>query len=535
MKRQSALALVIAVTIAPSAAAQTGTYDVVACDDVAGAANNSWVESNNSPAKLETGNGCGASGVYAGLYARDVVGVSNVSARGSAQWSFTAPGGTTITGVSYSRWLFKEDDDDWQPALRADGLSIDSCTIAGTAIDCTSGTQGGQRTSASFPGANLLSFGVLCVAVAPVTCSNGGTLHKAVAVLYGATVTLSDPSLPTLSNVGGSALAGGYLRSAQSVTYDASDNTGIRTGRLYVDGSVRASTTYACDFTYAVPCSDKSGAELSLDTRSLGDGPHTVQVAAGDPAGNEAKSAPWTVLVDNTAPASAQNLVVGGGTGWRRENSFSVSWANGTDAGSPPAVAHYKVCASDGSGCQPEQQAVGDNIARIDGISVPSEGEWELRVWLEDAAGNLDPANAARATLRYGNPPAAPAPTGSTSAPVPATASVTQAAPAPVPDLTTGLTTPPSSLFRRDLALRLTSARLSHGRLVVRGRLASGATARLVLTTRTASGRLARRSFLVETRFAVSFKLRRARGRVTARFAGDATFRPASASIHPTH
>jgi hypothetical protein len=55
--------------------------------------------------------------------------------------------------------------------------------------------------------------------------------------------------------------------------------------------------------------------------------------------------------------------------------------------------------------------------------------------------------------------------------------------------------------------------------------------ARLILTVRSASGRLFRRAAIVKSRrFTVVLKLRYPRGRVVARFAGDPTFRPASAS-----
>ncbi|HEX6714470.1 MAG TPA: hypothetical protein VF066_13845, partial [Thermoleophilaceae bacterium] len=233
-----------------------------ACADAPGATNNSWAVSNHAAAKLETGDGCGDSGDYAALYARDVLAVSNASAGARAQWTFAAPDGTSIAGISYSRWLYKEDDDDWQPALRADDVIVDSCTIPATAINCTSGARGGQRTSTSFGGAQSLSLGVVCAAVAPITCSNGGTLHAAVAVLYGATVTLSDSSRPGVSDVGGSLVAGSYRRGDQVVSFGASDNAGIRASRLYVDGGPWSSTTYPCDFTFAIPCFNKSNAQL---------------------------------------------------------------------------------------------------------------------------------------------------------------------------------------------------------------------------------------------------------------------------------
>jgi hypothetical protein len=151
-----------------------------------------------------------------------------------------------------------------------------------------------------------------------------------------------------------------------------------------------------------------------------------------------------------------------------------------------------------------------------------------------DGAGNVDPANSSAATLRYGTAPSAPpapAQNEPTLAPLPAS---TQPTP-PLVDVTTTLTAPAptTATFRRDVGLRLTSARFSHGRLVIHGRL--GAPARVVFTVRTMSRHLVRRTIAInKRRFAVSIRIRHPRGRVIARFAGDGSFRPAGASLRPT-
>jgi hypothetical protein len=462
------------------------------------------------------------------------VSVSNAPSLASAQWAFTAPAGTSISAHSYSRWFYKEDDEDWRPALTADGSVIETCSIVYPAVSCNAGVHGGQRATATFAGATALTLGVLCTAPTNSTCVNGAAGHHAVdAVLYGATVTLSDSSAPTLSNIGGPFLAGGYRRGSRSASFDASDNAGIRTGRVYIDGGIVASTTYSCDFTFAFPCTDKTGAELTVDTRTLADGTHSVQLAAVDAAGNETKSSSRSITVDNGAPALPRNLVVEGGDGWRTSNSFAVSWANPDGQVSPIAAAHYRLCAIDGSSCQAEQTVIAEDIARLDGISAPATGEWSLRVWLEDAAGNIDRDHAAAATLRYGNAPTATGPTELPASPGPT--SDTTGAPVPLEDLTTTLTTPPSSqptTVRRDLHLRLTSARLSHGRLVIRGRITARARPRFVFVVGTKSGRAVRRVVLLPARrFAVALRVRDPRGRLTARFAGDPTFRPATATL----
>jgi hypothetical protein len=79
--------------------------------------------------------------------------------------------------------------------------------------------------------------------------------------------------------------------------------------------------------------------------------------------------------------------------------------------------------------------------------------------------------------------------------------------------------------------LRLTSAVLRHGRLVIRGRLTRNAHGRLALKVRLPHGRvLARNAIVAGGRFTITLRARKART-VGASFAGDSAFRPARASV----
>jgi hypothetical protein len=527
MRRPAAImALVTTVVIVAAAgSARAGTYQVVACGDAPARANNSWVPTNSAPTKLETGNGCDGSDAYSGLYARDVLAVPDVSAGASSSWTFIAPASTHVTVLSYERWLYKDADDNWQPALEADGGTLEQCAISYPAVSCAVGAQGGSHVATAIPNASSLAFGVRCSSNPSGHCGNGGTLHAVVAVLYGATVTLSDSSAPSLSGIGGPLFAGGYLVGSRSASFDAADNVGIRSARLYVDGVAQAATTYSCDFTYAVPCSDRPTGELVLDTRNLPDGLHNVQVAASDPAGNEAKSSAHAITVDNGAPAAPRSLAVDGGEAWRADNAFSVSWTNPAGQVAPITVAHYEVCSSDGTGCQPERRVVGPGVSRIDNISVPATGEWRLKVWLEDSAGNSSPGSASVVLLRYGVDPASAS--GAHQAPI---------APSPVdssvadPAANTGAQSRPkgfvSPIPRASSTLRLRSARYSHGRLVLVGRIASGASG--ALTIRVGATALRRR--VRGGSFRLVLRVHRAPRAVQVRYLGSPRFLPARAS-----
>lgn len=59
----------------------------------------------------------------------------------------------------------------------------------------------------------------------------------------------------------------------------------------------------------------------------------------------------------------------------------------------PIASAHYSLCRAGGSECQSGDRSA-PQISRIDNLSVPAAGEWDLRLWRGDAAGNREPGNA---------------------------------------------------------------------------------------------------------------------------------------------
>jgi hypothetical protein len=276
-----------------------------------------------------------------------------------------------------------------------------------------------------------------------------------------------------------------------------------------------------------------------LDTRSVPDGNHSVQVAAVDAAGNETRSPAQTVVVDNTAPSAPSSLSVVGGSAFRSDNAFSLTWTSPGGQVAPITAAHYRICAVDGTGCGAERTVAVSDGSRIDGISVPSTGEFDVRLWLEDAAGNTDSTRFAIATLRYGS---LPSPTAATD-PTPTATSPADDAPPPttesLPDAvlaapTEVLTAAPTA-SRHAARLRIASVRRLKGRLVVRGSLPLSEPRKLSLTIRLRAGRVLRRSLTTRGgRFAVSVgrvRATRLHGSVLARVTGDALFLPGRATL----
>jgi hypothetical protein len=193
---------------------------------------------------------------------------------------------------------------------------------------------------------------------------------------------------------------GAWVHGTQQVNYVALDNVGVRLARPVFAGAARATGRRACNYALPVPCPNGIGA-IQLPTEELPEGTQPLRVQAQDAASNWGTSGPVTVRVDHTAPgAVALNLE--GGQGWRNVNAFNVAWMNPPEGDRAPIVAaRYRLCEEAGATCIADVRA-GPVISSLNGLAVPGPGEWQLRLWREDAAANQEPANASvPVALRY--------------------------------------------------------------------------------------------------------------------------------------
>ena len=298
-----------------------------------------YAEHANCPYRL--GGTGGKADQEGGLSTTDALGLSSGAAPGtSAGWTFTAPVGTTITGLTYERYIGHSLDpkNSWSPALRADGSIVpgetcldsvengETCSVGGPP-----GT-GGEPAKITGLAAHDLSLGIVCQAPAEEECITGATQHAAWATLYGATVTLSDPTPPTLSAPSGALWgpgeAGGFHKGTESVTVSADDvGGGVASIVLSADGRPVETYTAPCNFTFAQPCPSSTGTQtLTLPTTQLSDGTHTLTLVATDAAGNQSTVASQVITVENGAPPppvglSATATQTGGST-------FTATWSD---------------------------------------------------------------------------------------------------------------------------------------------------------------------------------------------------------------
>ena len=236
---------------------------------------------------------------------------------------------------------------------------------------------------------------------------------------FKAQATVVDVSPPAVSIVQDNPFTRGeWVRGVQSVGYAALDNAGVRLGRALLDGVPFGGTPHACDYARRVPCTNGSNL-VTIDTRSLREGSQRLTLQAEDAAGNVGESSGLTVRVDNSAPGAVHIASASGAT-WSNQNGFDVIWVNSDEGDRAPIVAaHFRLCRPGIKQCISGRRS-GPDIAGVAGLTVPAPGEWQLRLWREDAAGNQEPANASvPIVLRYDpeppqlgfEPPAASDPT----------------------------------------------------------------------------------------------------------------------------
>lgn len=284
-----------ALTLAP-AAASADTYSVYSCRDPLGAANPAagWVGSQTGTGAAS--NACSSGG---GLVAQ--LGGALPPGDSSAAWRFDAPIGTRIVRVAARRET---------TGLRRSGQTFDvayalatNVGLPGTATleACAPSTESscvadlGDIVDKQGLNGATLSFRALCT-------NSGGVCSGPLAVRVGqVAVGLQDPAAPVVT--GARLLDDGDRSGRLTVGFNAADVGGglYRTivkvdGRAAQHGALGAAPCAdlapadrdAYQFNVPVPCPRAlSGRRVTVDTRALPPGPHGVEIAVEDAAGNE--------------------------------------------------------------------------------------------------------------------------------------------------------------------------------------------------------------------------------------------------------
>jgi hypothetical protein len=405
-------AVAIGTVLAGAELARGAEFRVSACGS-AGEYQNHLLAASTSNSRMSAYTACptDGNGHFVGVAALAGIDRGPVPVFANAIQSFTAPTGTTIRRV-HIKAEGRAWNGDWTSLLQAstDRFASNAWTLSGCSgnagsVDGCVSALGNLDQNYEIPGAT----GIRSV----VSCGNfnGCTTHstgywpytRSFYFIHEFDVTLDDTSDPIVSAAGGGLASGQWLRGTQSLSFTATDNSGIRRTRFWVDDlGTLADEIRDCDYTYAVPCSDVSAGEYSLDTTRLGDGVHYVAADALDATDSNWSNTVQAVRVDNHAPAEPGAAFVVGGEAWRKTNGFAVRWTN-PDSAAPITRAYYDLCKPDGSSCSTGSETDASGISQLPNIRVPQPGDYTIRVWLADEAGNVSDAKSAPLHLRFDN------------------------------------------------------------------------------------------------------------------------------------
>jgi hypothetical protein len=424
-RRALAVAIAVAALLAAigSSPATAGTYTVRQCDHAGGNGHHDfhW-QTAGSPAPIAyPGSGCGEFGLAARNASPGAEPTYPSGAYGG--WFAYAPPGTAITRFAGSFGTLAACCINGlatyaEATERADGTGARSYLFQGNLGNnswyAPSGLQGpiGRGWDATTSGfaAQRVGFHLRCGPGFSCRQGSSGDLRLRARSFD---FTLRDDVRPTVAAPTGTLLSGGWLRGTRALSFSAADvGAGLTTVTANFDNGTTLAAPSACTtvggrFARLRPCPLGRSGSWAVDTAKLPDGLRTVTVRAAD-AGGATGEQVRTVRVDNTPPASPSGATVAGGSGWRRSNGFVVRWANPARQHAPIAIARYRACRVGGAQCVIGERR-GEGVTASDAILLPRAGEWDLRVWLEDAAGNADPAaSAGPLRLRFDPDPPQP-------------------------------------------------------------------------------------------------------------------------------
>ena len=189
-----------------------------------------------------------------------------------------------------------------QGAQIVGGVFGENCTAPAGTIGCTFGSDSPMSAaSRAVYGINAarIAYSVSCETLpnCPRTFQNTSI---ATIKVFGTRVTVTDSTTPSL-RVGGPLLSAGWRKPGEVLTYDASDNSGVRAVRLEMGGRTRR-VAASCDYHLPAPCPGRRASTLRIPDGTP-DGSYGARIVAEDASGNQ-QAASRTISVDGTPPGA---------------------------------------------------------------------------------------------------------------------------------------------------------------------------------------------------------------------------------------
>ncbi len=242
-----------------------------------------------------------------------------------------------------------------------------------------------------------------------MVCANGNGCARqggAYMRLSNLTFEMRDTIAPGAPQTSGSAL-GGWVNGTKTVNFNVSDSgAGVYISGTAVNGTGVDFDGFCSPGTARLkPCPGTGSASSTLNVGSspFVQGPNALLICVSEYGSNAQSGCKSdTVYVDTIAPTAPSSLAVAGGEGWKRDNSFDLSWTNPRQPGSAPIVG-AEVRITGPGGFDQTTYHPGADRSSINNVSVPAKGDYTAAVYLKDSAGNESQANASSVHLRFDN------------------------------------------------------------------------------------------------------------------------------------
>jgi hypothetical protein len=393
----SAFALAAAVlSLAAPRSATAGQYTISACQaDEAGYASGAF--ENFATRGMRWRRACNPLGPgLRGLVTANVPGTGHVAEGAQSAFILNAPSGTTFSSFRWSGYAQRRD---CRYAIQLFAERPGTSPVAIRNIRANRKCPGSGAQASSWPRPRTYGLGAATRIVQRVVCVGAPSREFCSARgqnyirTFAAEATVVDGIAPSAAIVQDNPFTRSeWVSGVQTFAYEASDNVGVRSAQDILAGASREVDTRSCDYSQRIPCPNGRG-ELEVNTRQAPEGSQPLAVSAEDAAGNVANSSPVTVRIDNAAPGAVPVSVVGG-EAWRNSDDFDIAWTNPAEVDRAPiSAAHYRICRAGNGECVGGDRS-GEGTSSVENLAVPSPGDWELRLWRQDAAGNQEPDNA---------------------------------------------------------------------------------------------------------------------------------------------
>ena len=226
-----------------------------------------------------------------------------------------------------------------------------------------------KRRTKNVSGSNKIVQRIICVGTNRTPyCSSRGENYIRTLVASATVVDVSPPAIRIIQN--NPFTLGQWVSGNQTVSYDTSDNVGVRLAQARDGraGACAATNAVRATSPSVIPCPNGPGAIRVEHDAPTGGLSATRRFRRLDSAGNIGGSSPVTVRVDNTPPGAVP-VAVEGSSGWRNQNGFVLTWTNPPETDRAPIInAFYRLCSADARRWLHQRLPGGcrDNAARTD-------------------------------------------------------------------------------------------------------------------------------------------------------------------------